>query len=130
MNETVDRTTIEAAHRRIAAFVRHTPLLRLAAGELGVNAIGLFRYTSGLQQAAQAAVDALAGAGVRIALRDVPMAHHRDGRGRSGFTALERFPITLINTGLDLPVPEVYRLAGLHRRPSIHRIARWALENP
>jgi glycosyltransferase involved in cell wall biosynthesis len=97
----------------------------LAAGELGVNAIGLFRYTSGLQQAAQAAVDALAGAGVRIALRDVPMAHHRDGRGRSGFTALERFPITLINTGLDLPVPEVYRLAGLHRRPGIYRIAMW-----
>ncbi len=37
MSETVDRTTIEAAHRRISAFVRHTPLLRLAAGELELN---------------------------------------------------------------------------------------------
>lgn len=30
-----DRAAIEAAHRRIAPFVRHTPVLHLAAGELG-----------------------------------------------------------------------------------------------
>ena len=97
----------------------------LNPGELGINAIGLFRYTSGLQQAAQAAVDALMGAGVQVALRDVPMAHHRDGRGRAGFLALERHPITLINTGLDLAIPEVYRLAGLHPRTGVYRIAQW-----
>lgn len=97
----------------------------LRPGELGVNAIGLFRYTSGLQQAAQSVVDALASAGVRLSLRDVPMAHNRDGRGRTGFDGLERFPITLINTGLDLSIPEVYRLAGLHRRPGCYRIAVW-----
>jgi threonine dehydratase len=34
MIEAVDRAAIAAAHRRIAPFVRHTPLLRLAAGEL------------------------------------------------------------------------------------------------
>ncbi|HEY2910298.1 MAG TPA: glycosyltransferase, partial [Gemmataceae bacterium] len=103
-------------------FASQTPL---NPGELGVNAIGLFRYTSGLQQAAQAAVDALVGAGVQVALRDVPMAHHRDGRGRTGFLALERHPITLINTGLDLAIPEAYRLAGLHPRAGVYRIAQW-----
>jgi threonine dehydratase len=36
MTEAIDRASIEAAHRRIAPFVRHTPLLRLAAGELDV----------------------------------------------------------------------------------------------
>jgi len=105
-----------------AHFASQTPL---RPGELGVNAIGLFRYTSGLQQAAQCVVEALASAGVRLSLRDVPMAHNRDGRGRTGFDGLERFPITLINTGLDLAVPEAYRLAGLHRRPGVYRIAVW-----
>jgi glycosyltransferase involved in cell wall biosynthesis len=100
----------------------------LRPGELGVNAIGLFRYTSGLQQAAQCVVDALASAGVRLALRDVPMAHNRDGRPRTGFDSLERFPITIINTGLDLPVAETYRLAGLHRRGGVYRIAAWFWE--
>ena len=103
-------------------YASQTPL---RTGELGVNALGLFRYTSGLQQAAQSAVDALAGAGVRLSIRDVPMAHNRDGRGRTGFDGLERYPISLINTGLDLPVPEVYRLAGSYPRPGIHRIAMW-----
>lgn len=97
----------------------------LRPGELGVNAIGLFRYTSGLQQAAQSVVDALASAGVRLSLRDLPMAHQRDGRGRIGFDGLERFPVTIINTGLDLSVPDVYRIAGLHRRPGCYRIAVW-----
>jgi glycosyltransferase involved in cell wall biosynthesis len=100
----------------------------LQAGELGVNAIGLFRYTSGLQQAAQSVVDALESGGVRVALRDVPMAHNRDGRSRIGFDDLERFPITIINTGLDLSVPEVYRQAGLHRRAGVYRIAAWFWE--
>ena len=100
----------------------------LRPGELGVNAIGLFRYTSGLQQAAQCVIDALASGGVRLALRDVPMAHNRDGRGRTGFDGLERFPITLVNSGLDLSVPEVFRQAGLHRRSGGYRIAVWVWE--
>ncbi len=99
--------------------------VRLRPGEIGVNALGLFRYTSGLQQAAQGVVDALSAAGVRLSLRDVPMAHNRDGRGRAGFDGLEQFPISLINTGLDMPVPDVYRLAGVHPRSGVHRIAMW-----
>jgi glycosyltransferase involved in cell wall biosynthesis len=97
----------------------------LPASQLAVNAIGLFRYTSGLQQAAQSVVDALRLAGVPLSVRDVPMAHQRDGRGRTGFDGLERYPITILNTGLDMPVPEAYRLAGLHARRGVYRIAVW-----
>src|SRR5439155_21957778 len=41
------------------------------AAALGVNVIGLFRYTSGLKEAASAMVEALAAAGVALSLRDV-----------------------------------------------------------
>lgn len=98
------------------------------SGSLGVNAIGLFRYNSGLKHAAQGMVDALASAGVQVALRDVPMPAGWDGRPRAGFDDLERFPITLVNTGLDLAFPEAYRLAGLHPRPDTYRIAVWFWE--
>ncbi len=99
-----------------------------APADLAVNAIGLFRYTSGLQQAALSVVQALEGAGVRLSLRDVPRLHNRDGRPRAGFDGLERYPITIINTGLDIPVAEAYRLAGLHPRPDVYRIAIWLWE--
>lgn len=91
----------------------------------GVNVLGLFRYTSGLQQAAIAGVDALHAAGTRTELRDIPMPTHRDGRPRAGFLGLEPFDITVLNTGLDLPVAEAYRLAGLHPRPGVYRVAVW-----
>src|SRR5262249_59452113 len=58
-------------------------------------------------------------------LRDVPMPHNRDGRPRTGFDELERFPVTILITGLAMPVPEAYRLAGLHRRPDVYRVAVW-----
>ena len=95
------------------------------AGSLAANAVGLFRYTSGLQQAAQSAVDALAAAGVRLTLRDVPMRMNRDGRPRAGFLGLEPAPVTILNTGLDMPVADAYRLAGLHPRPGVYRVAVW-----
>ncbi|MBY0513304.1 MAG: glycosyltransferase, partial [Gemmataceae bacterium] len=96
-----------------------------SAATPGVNVIGLFRYTSGLQQAANSLVDGLGVAGIPVELRDVPMSHHRDGRPRAGFDGLERHGITILNTGLDMPVPEAYRLAGLHRRSDVYRIAVW-----
>jgi glycosyltransferase involved in cell wall biosynthesis len=93
--------------------------------DLAVNAIGLFRYTSGLQQAALSVVQSLKTAGVRLSLRDVPRLHNRDGRPRTGFDGLELYPITIINTGLDIPVAEAYRLAGLHPQADVYRIAIW-----
>jgi glycosyltransferase involved in cell wall biosynthesis len=104
----------------LPAKYRTTPDLRP-----GLNVLGLFRYTSGLQQAANSLVDGLTFAGLATELRDVPMAHNRDGRPRAGFDGLERFPVTILNTGLDMPVPEAYRIAGLHRRPDVYRIAVW-----
>lgn len=94
-------------------------------GRPAVNLIGLFRYTSGLQQAAESVADALATAGVQTTLRDVPMLMNRDGRPRAGFDGLEPAPVTILNTGLDMPVPEAYRLAGLHPRPGVTRVAVW-----
>ena len=95
------------------------------AERLAANVMGLFRYTSGLQQAAESVVDALTAAGVHLSVRDVPMPMNRDGRPRTGFEGLERFPVAILNTGLDMPVPEAYRLAGLHRRSDIYRVAVW-----
>ena len=91
----------------------------------GANVVGFFRYPSGLQQVASALVDALAAAGVRAELRDVPMPSNRDGRRRTGFDGLERAPVTILNTGLDLSVPEVYRLAALHPKRGTYRVAVW-----
>jgi glycosyltransferase involved in cell wall biosynthesis len=95
---------------------------------LGVNVIGLFRHTSGLQRNAVEVVDALRSAGVETSLRDVPTRFQRDDRPRAGFDGLERFPVTIIDIGLDVPVAEAYRLAGLHRRGGVYRVAVWSWE--
>jgi glycosyltransferase involved in cell wall biosynthesis len=95
---------------------------------LGVNVIGLFRHTSGLQRAAVEVVDALRSVGVATSLRDVPTRFQRDDRPRAGFDGLERFPVSIINVGLDIPVAEAYRLAGLHRRKGVYRVAVWLWE--
>jgi glycosyltransferase involved in cell wall biosynthesis len=95
---------------------------------LGVNVIGLFRHTSGLQRNAVEVVDALRSVGVATSLRDVPTRFQRDDRPRVGFDGLERFPVTIIDIGLDIPVAEAYRLAGLHRRAGVYRVAVWSWE--
>lgn len=100
--------------------------IRQGAGErLGVNVVGLFRYPSGLQQAATTLVDGLSAGGVRTESRDIPVRTTRDRRGRTGFDGLERFPVTILNTGLDISSNEAYRAAGLNRRPGAYRVAVW-----
>jgi glycosyltransferase involved in cell wall biosynthesis len=94
----------------------------------GVNLLGLFRYVSGLQQAALGVAESFAAVGVPLALRDIPTRNNRDGRRRDGFLALEPHPVTVLNAGLDMPVPEAYRLAGLHPRPMVKRVAVWFWE--
>jgi glycosyltransferase involved in cell wall biosynthesis len=91
----------------------------------GVNVVGLFRYPSGLQQAASVVVSALAEVGVRAELRDIPVRNTRDRRPRAGFDGLERFPVTILNAGLDLSCSDAYRDAGLYRRPGVYRVAVW-----
>ncbi len=106
---------------RRAALPRDLPP---AAGD-GVNLIGFFRYVSGLQQAGLGVADGLTAAGIPTGFRDVPTRTNRDGRRRDGFLGLEPHPVTVINAGLDLSVPEVYRLAGLHPRDGVYRVAVW-----
>lgn len=91
----------------------------------GVNVIGLFRYTSGLQQAVKSCVESLSRNNVRTALRDYPVLFLREPRNRAAFDALEQFGVTIINTGLDTPVSETYRLSGLHPRAGVYRIGLW-----
>jgi len=94
----------------------------------GVNLLGFFRYVSGLQQAGLGVADAFAAVGVPLELRDIPTRNNRDGRRRDGFLALEPHPVTVLNAGLDMPVPEAYRVAGLHPRPGVKRVAVWYWE--
>ena len=91
----------------------------------GVNVVGFFRYPSGLQQAVESVANALAVAGIATELRDIPILHGREVVGRAGFDGLERFPVTILNTGLDRSIPEVYKLAGLHARRGMYRVAVW-----
>ena len=95
------------------------------SADLRVNVIGLFRYASGLKEAAAGMVEALTAAGVVLSLRDVPRQIGRDGRRRAGFDGLEPHPVTILNTGLDLAAEDAYRLAGLYRRGGVYRIAVW-----
>jgi len=115
--------------RKVADPVWHSKLAEdIAAGlpkQSGINVLSLFRYTSGLQQAALGTVDALNGAGVRTELRDLPIPHKREVRDRRGLTGLERFDTTLIITGLDTPPLQAYHLASLHPQPGTFRIATW-----
>ena len=114
-----------------ARWLRAAPLPADDAGadsRPGVNVIGLFRHTSGLQQHAAEVVDALRSAGVATSLRDVPTRFQRDDRPRAGFDGLERFPVTILDVGLDIPVAEAYRLAGLHRRAGVYRVGMWLWE--
>jgi glycosyltransferase involved in cell wall biosynthesis len=101
---------------------------RATGPRTGVNVIGLFRHASGLQRHAVEVVDALQAAGVETSLRDVPTWFQRDDCPRTGFDGLERFPVTIIDTGLDIPVADAYRLAGLHRREGVYRVGMWLWE--
>jgi glycosyltransferase involved in cell wall biosynthesis len=93
--------------------------------QLGVNVMGLFRYTSGLQQAARSCVAALQSAGVRCALRDVPVEFHREPRDKTRYDALEQFDTTLLCTGIDTSVERAYHECGWYQRPGVYRIAMW-----
>jgi glycosyltransferase involved in cell wall biosynthesis len=91
----------------------------------GVNVIGLFRYTSGLQQAVRSAVASLTRCGVRTSPRDFPVAFLREPRDRTAYDGIELFDVTILNTGIDFPAAGVYRLSGLHERPGVRRVGIW-----
>jgi glycosyltransferase involved in cell wall biosynthesis len=89
------------------------------------NVIGLFRYTSGLQQAVKGAVESLARNGVRTELRDFPVLFLREPRNRDRFDAIELHDVTIVNTGIDLSIADAYRKSGLHPRDGVHRVGIW-----
>lgn len=91
----------------------------------GINVIGLFRYTSGLQQAVRNCIDSLDRAGVATVLRDYPVLFLREPRNTARYDALEPYDVTIINTGIDTPVCDAYRKSGLHPRPGVYRIGVW-----
>ncbi len=91
----------------------------------GVNVLGLFRYTSGLQHAVKSTVESLTSVGVRTGLRDFPVLFLREPRNKQAFDAIEPFDVTILNTGIDVPVAEAYRKSGLHARPGVYRVGIW-----
>ncbi|MCZ2341098.1 MAG: glycosyltransferase family 4 protein [Bacteroidales bacterium] len=97
---------------------------RVAANP-SVNVIGLFRYTSGLQQAAHSTVTALNRMGIRTALRDYPDTFLRERVRPGEYDSIEQYDITILNTGIDLSIPSVYHHCGLYPRPDVYRIATW-----
>jgi glycosyltransferase involved in cell wall biosynthesis len=99
-------------------------------GQGGVNVIGYFRYTSGLQQAALTMAAALERAGVATSLRDVPVMYLRDLSDRRGYGGLEQFNTTLVNMPIDVRAERLYERAALSMRPNVRRVAMawWELE--
>lgn len=91
----------------------------------GANVLGLFRYTSGLQHAVKSTVESLTSVGVRTALRDFPVLFLREPRNKQAFDAIEPFDVTILNTGIDVPVADAYRKSGLHPRAGVHRVGIW-----
>ncbi len=89
------------------------------------NVVGLFRYTSGLQQAVKGAVESLTRNGVRTELRDFPVLFLREPRNRDRYDALELHDVTIVNTGIDLSIADAYRKSGLHPRAGVHRVGIW-----
>ncbi len=90
-----------------------------------VTVLGMFRYTSGLQQAANGMVAALGAVGVRAGLRDVPGPAIREFPAGRPLDALDSAEIAIANVGLDTSVTQAYWRAGLHRRPGVYRVANW-----
>ena len=97
-------------------------------GRPAVNLLGHFKYDSGLQEEALQHAAALAAAGYRTFLRDVPVGYPRDWDDGGRFTDPECGPVTLVKTGADDPLDDVYRRAGLHPRPGVYRVACWSWE--
>lgn len=90
-----------------------------------VLVLGLFRYASGLQQAALGMVDALEKTGLTVGLRDVPGPALRENLVGRRLDALETAPITIVHTGLDTPVADAYWRAGLAPVSGVHRVGFW-----
>lgn len=87
--------------------------------------LGLFRYSSGLQQAALGMVHSLEQAGLQIGLRDVPGPALRENYTARPLDTLEVAPVTIVHTGLDMPVRDAYWRAGLAARSGVYRVGYW-----
>jgi len=96
--------------------------------ELGVNILGHFRYSSGLQEAAFGIVRGLQTSNIPSSCRDLPVIFSCDWRDRERYQGLELFDTTLYVAAVNT-FPEVwYPRCGLHRREGVRRIAVWYWE--
>lgn len=96
--------------------------------QITINLLGHFKYDSGLQEEALQHAAALQRAGHRTYLRDIPVSYPRDWRDGRQFIDLEGGAVTLIKTGANDPLDEIYHRAGLHPRSGVYRIACWSWE--
>jgi glycosyltransferase involved in cell wall biosynthesis len=97
----------------------------------GVNVLGYYRFPCGLQEVARQYGRAAERAGFRVARRDVPTSYdpaNQLAAPGQRFDALEVYDTSLVVIGAAEPLAKTYRLAGLHPRPGVRRIACWAWE--
>lgn len=87
--------------------------------------MGLFRYASGLQQAALGMVDSLEQSGLEVSLRDIPGPMLRENYTARRLDSLETSPVTIIHTALDMSVRDAYWRAGLAATDGTYRIGYW-----
>ncbi|MCZ2341448.1 MAG: glycosyltransferase [Bacteroidales bacterium] len=90
-----------------------------------VLVMGLFRYASGLQQAALGMVHSLEQAGLQVGLREIPGPALRENYSARPLDAMEHSPVTIVHTALDMPVRDAYWRAGLTMREGVYRIGYW-----
>ncbi len=94
----------------------------------GVNLLGHFRYTSGLQQVVHATAKAFETAGLRTSLRDLPTEYPSDLADRTHYHGVELFDATVYCASVNTPPEAHLARSGLHLRPGPYRIAVWYWE--
>jgi glycosyltransferase involved in cell wall biosynthesis len=93
----------------------------------GVNVISHFDYQIGIQQAAVGLVAALHRAGVRTALRDLPLTFRPDPLAPRHL-GVEEFDTSVIVLPIHTAAREWCHRFGMHFRPGVKRIALWYWE--
>lgn len=97
-------------------------------GLVGLNVLGHFCYTSGLQASVRSIVESLRRVGVKTASRDVPTQIPTDTPGHGDYLGLEVHDVSLLHVQPEPYFETVYRQAGLVERDGVYRVGLWYWE--
>lgn len=114
------------AIRWVEKMRRHQPVAsRLTEG---FNILGHCAYPSGVGETQRMLTLAARAVGCDTATRDVPADWRFDLPTRPDYLAVEPYDVTVCSVPIFSSMPEIYRKAGLNRRPGVHRIGFWVWE--